>query len=157
VENAVQGIEDAMRSTSNKNQNEDPALPEESILAKFLLIRWDQLQELASAIRKRQAGQTSIILSRKLFEDALSDVSDPSLRKCGPFRDYLRSREYEGHDFSKVIIWEVTGNIPIGCKAKFIESGGRCWFSSRGRFDDLSDFPCDYVVESPGILKCSRP
>ncbi len=74
VDNAVQVIDNALRSPDGNTDHERRTLPEGGVLAKFLLLRWDQLHELASAIKRRQAGQGSIVLSPKLFEDALADI-----------------------------------------------------------------------------------
>lgn len=122
-------------------------LPSEASLAKFLLMRWDQIQELAVIIEKNH--KTDVVIDRKLLADALQHLKDPSLRTCGPYRDFVEARKYEQQDFSKLRVWRVIGAIPEDQKYKFrIANGSNWWISQSG----LSSFPLKYTTSGPGDL-----
>jgi len=136
------------------NTKPEHPLPDQCILAKLLLLRFDQLQELASIIRKQIKGK-NLTVDRKLLEDALVKFSDPSLLKCAPFKEYLDSERYQQHDFSKVRIWKVQGDITAPCKVKLSKSGESYWYVSKAPFGDLSDFPSRHAVVAPGVVECT--
>jgi len=87
---------------------DDDSLPEQHVLAKFVLLRWDQLDELAYRI-SRIIGQASggLKLSRPLIEEALKNISDPSLLVRKTYCDYQRAGRYSMKDFSKETVWAV--------------------------------------------------
>jgi len=155
-------VEAALRRVvelNDKSQATSPEkclLPDSCIVAKLLLMRWDQLQELASAIKKSQIGRTELIVSRKVLEEALSALSDPSLRKCAPFKNYQEASRYEQHDFSKVNIWEVRGKIPTKEEVNFERKCDVYWYVSKAAFGDFTDFPRGFKVAGPGILTWRR-
>ena len=116
-------------------------------------MRWDQLEELVSAIKNCQPKQTTITLTPKLIENALSKIADPFLNTCEPFKDFVESEKYERHDFSKARIWEVKGAVPRKCKADVTLRGNRHWFNVKSGFEDFSDLPYKCVQVRPGVLK----
>jgi len=149
--------ESSSKQTLDDRQLPDlPDLPDRCVLAKLLLMRWDQLQELASLIRKDQAGKSNVTFNRELLESALTKLSDPSLKKCAPFKDYVDSEKYKQHDHSKARVWQVRGNVPDGCRAKLKKSPDTdtYWHVSKAPFGDLSDFPGNYSVVGPGVVSC---
>jgi hypothetical protein len=131
----------------------DAPLPQACVLAKFLLMRWDQLQELASIIRVRERTGLNLRLDRRALEPALAELSDPSLRHCGPFREYARAIQYEQHDFSKECVWEVRGDIPGSETAQFRKAAGSFWYVFRGAFGELENLPRACRVVAPGVLQ----
>jgi hypothetical protein len=132
------------------------SLPEELSLARFLLIRWDQLDELAAAILERSRGKKRITLTRQLMEEALSAVSDRQLGSCESFKEFLDSAAYERHDFRKISVWKVKGSIPNKWKSKLLIWNGRYFYKSNGRFGDFTSFPSGTVAVLPDSLRRRR-
>jgi hypothetical protein len=137
-----------------KDSTKPIELPPEHVLAKFLLLRWDQLHELVAAIRKHSGGKSSLTLTRAVVEEALRDVADPFLNICKPYRDFVDSSKYEQHDFSKLTLWEVRGTVPEQLKPKITIGKERNWYTSQSAFGDLSDLGEKCSVERPGIITC---
>jgi hypothetical protein len=144
---AASKIEEEKDSTKLKE------LPPELVLAKFLLLRFDQLPELAAAIRKHSAGKTNLTLSPALMKEALCEIADPFLNVCKPYRDFVDSKKYEQHDFSMLNLWELTGTIPDRIKPKVTVRGGRNWYNSDSAFGDLGDLGGKYTVVHPGAIE----
>ena len=150
----VKEIEEAQNGEASAKR-----LPNECNLAKFLLIRWDQLPELASLIRKRASGHQSGVLTFQLLAEALSDLSEPSLMTCEPFVEYLESRQYQQYDFSKVSVWEVTGTIPKRFQHKVTQwskdEKAKYLYKSKTGFADFGQLSPDCRVVAPGMIRIS--
>lgn len=140
-------------SSQDPNVDELP-LPDSCVLAKLILMRWDQLQELAAIICTIHGTKKKLTLSRMILEDALSKISDPFLKKCKLFREYIDSGKYEQHDFNKVTIWKVRSPIPSKHKNKFIKKLNSYWYESKASFGDYRDFPGKCRLIQPGTLQC---
>lgn len=140
-------VENALKAV---NGTQESSLSAQNMLAKFLLVRWDQLQEIASIIKRRKPRQKTITLSRQLMEYALAHLSDPLLDLSEQYRDFLKSAGYEQHDFSKAMVWRVKGKIPQKCK-KHIAANG--FYVSNAEFGDFSALPCKCTMSQPDILK----
>ena len=108
-------------------------MPEGCILAKFLLMRWDQLKGWPrESFGARRYRSRTCAWIRRALERALADISDPHLSDCRPFREYAQAIQYEQHDFSKECVWEVRGNIPNSETAQFRKAAGGVWYVFRG-------------------------
>jgi hypothetical protein len=137
-----------------KDSTKPRELPPELVLAKFLLLRWDQLHELVAAIRKHNVGKTNLTLSQAVMEEALREVADPFLNLCKPYRDFVGSAKYEQHDFSKLNLWELRGTIPDRIKPKVTVREGRTWYNSDSAFGDLGGLSGEYfIVVQPGAIE----
>lgn len=108
VEEALRNLDVTDSGDDKKEEAKGKAPLEDSqTLAKFLLIRWDQLDELAAnIIRAVRAGGLQSVDDKSL-NAALQQMRDPFLDKAFPYIRYMRSVEYERRDYSKVIVWEV--------------------------------------------------
>jgi hypothetical protein len=147
----------AQKHLDNEATQRTPVeLPPSCLLAKFLLLRWDQLRELSSAIKSCRTGESSITLTRALMNEALSMVTDPSFSSCAPFDDFVESRKYEGHDFSKCSVWQIQGTIPrAACKSQLTFRDGRYWYANKVDCGDRGSLLCHNREIRPGILKLS--
>jgi hypothetical protein len=134
------------------DEQAEERLPVECMLAKFLLMRWDQLHELAARIRKASTG-TEIVLNRRILETALGQLSDQTLTKKKPYLEYLAGQVFEMHDFGKVSVWEIQGSVPAQHRQTFEEKSGKLWRVSKTDFDDFSDLGCQCRHAAPGILR----
>jgi SpoVK/Ycf46/Vps4 family AAA+-type ATPase len=133
------------------NQTTVP-LPDALSLARLLLIRWDQLEEVAAAVKESSAGQPKITLSRSLIDKALAKVSDPLLANCASFRDFLDAARYEHHDFRKVSVWKIRGRTPAKWKSQLSTYAGKSFYKSNARFGDFSSFPKGSSIVAPDMV-----
>ena len=130
----------------------DTLLPVDATLAKFLLMRWDQLAELASLLKVGNGTCTRVTLTPEALAEGLKKLSDPSLKKCDAYRNYSASSEYQQHDYSKSIIWEIEGDISDRFKSIVKKAKKRNWYICRD-FEDFGDLSGILNVIKPGILK----
>jgi len=128
-------------------------VPENLSLARFLLIRWDQLQELAACIKERAEGRKRIELRRPLIDSALADVSDRLLGSCVSYKNLSDSATYEQHDFRKISVWKVVGAIPANWKSKLLMHNSRYFYKSNARFGDFTGFPPAAVIVLPDSFR----
>ncbi len=70
----------------------DKPLPDDMLLAKFALLRYDQLEELAHHLAKLQQGDSSARM--EMMEKALGEIGDQRLRTYGPYVDFVRDMKY---------------------------------------------------------------
>lgn len=89
---------------------DDDSLPEEHVLAKFIMLRWDQLDELAYHINDI-CGAGSLTVPRDVLFRALQKISDPRLQMRKTYCDYKRAGKYSIKDYSKDTVWHVE-NLP---------------------------------------------
>jgi hypothetical protein len=77
-------------------------LDRDHILAKFILLRWDQLEELSvRLLRLCGPSPTVIELSTGMLSEALSEVADPSLQTLRTYCAYRNAAKYSMRDFGK--------------------------------------------------------
>ncbi len=84
------------------NFSADALLSDYHMLAKFIMLRWDQLEELSDRIISLSVAKPrSLDLSNKLLSAALSQIADPSLQILRTYAAYLNSAKYAMRDFGK--------------------------------------------------------
>jgi ATPase family protein associated with various cellular activities (AAA) len=105
-------------------------LDPEFALAKFVLLRWDELDELAYRLSESLKDGPSFRrkVSSQMLKGALMRVEDSQWRKNKSYSDYLRDVQSERRDYQMMNVWE-----PVG-KAKVLIPGlvhvnGQCWFA----------------------------
>jgi hypothetical protein len=80
------------------------------VLAKFTLLRYDELDELAyhlaSLLRSRPATGT---ISTEVLKSALEKLADPEWRKNKSYDDFFRDTRSERRDYQMLNVWEVIG------------------------------------------------
>jgi SpoVK/Ycf46/Vps4 family AAA+-type ATPase len=84
------------------------ALRNYHMLAKFVLLRHDQLSELAVNIRESLAGSSRQIKTESL-RDALSAIRDKNLAIRKPYLEFLQDISYRRRDYDKYQVWRVEG------------------------------------------------
>ena len=82
-------------------------LPKENALAKFALLRWDELPELAERIRTLRPEARRIGPDK--FAVALAALQDGSWRSLKDYHEYIARRSYERRDFGKLNAWAIQG------------------------------------------------
>ena len=91
----------------------DAKLDTDLTLAKFALLRHDELDELAyrlASILKRGSPVAKTI-SREILTEALKQVEDSEWRKTKSYLDYLRDTRSERRDYQMLNVWEVIGAV----------------------------------------------
>lgn len=86
--------------------NREASLADSDVLAKFVLLRWDQLDELAFQLRA--AGGTKII-DEATMKRALGAIGDQKLRLKAPYLEFLADLKYPRRDFDKELVWRAHG------------------------------------------------
>ena len=81
------------------------SLADNFTLAKFALLRWDELAELASRLAPRLNDTALITLAA--LEGALRLVRDSKSRTLGEYYRFATDFKYERYDVSKIACWQV--------------------------------------------------
>lgn len=117
-----------------REQKLDPKLA----LAKFALLRWDELHELAYRLAHMLAATSSEqqIISADLLRDALNDVADTEWRKNNSYLDYFRDTLSERRDYQMLDIWEVKGALKASVPHVVVANGSK-WLAKTA--DSLKD------------------
>ena len=100
-------------------------LAEDQLLAKFVLLRWDQLQELAYHLlmQNADASGTKLAINKTSMKKALRATTDARLEECTAYQDFLKDLRRGVRDFSKEVVWVVDEPIPVALKdAPFFRS-----------------------------------
>jgi hypothetical protein len=81
-------------------------------LAKFALLRYDELDELAFHLASILKDQSRIpqTISSETMRDALKQVADSEWRKNKSYADYFRDTKSERRDYQMLNVWEVRGD-----------------------------------------------
>jgi hypothetical protein len=112
-------------------------------LAKFLLLRYDELDELAYHLEQRlkQETQTPKTISETTLREALGKVSDSQWRKNKSYADYDRDEQFERRDYQMLKTWEVVSESVKGRSPEVKAVGDRCWLTRR--VDSIRDIQID--------------
>ncbi len=167
VQKALEQVEKNLRTLLGAHSEEseeirtlryrETKLAAELTVAKFALLRHDELDELAfllaSYIRKQSDPPRAI--SSDIVVAALKEVSDSEWRKNKSYLDYLRDTRSERTDYQMLNVWEVIteeASIP-GVKTlttgKWIERVG-----DSSKDIEIPDFTLSF--EPPGHVKIAR-
>jgi SpoVK/Ycf46/Vps4 family AAA+-type ATPase len=119
-------------------------------LAKFALLRFDELDELAyrlASILKTQSSMPKEI-SRGVLKEALKQISDSEWRKNKSYLDFLRDTRSERRDYQMLNVWEVTSSSAAQVPGIDAVNGHR-WLAK------AVDSPQN--IEIPGFQLSSKP
>jgi hypothetical protein len=158
---SVKGREDALGRPATVEADKD--LPSESLLAKFILLRWDQLDELAYrlGVRTGEGTQPPLVIRPEGMSRALGDLADNKLMKLEPFLGYLRDRTLARRDFGKLKVWAVDGDLRSPPSRHFTKTRDGWWLF--GVMEDVNELQIPgwrIVEQSPGevsVLRDSAP
>jgi SpoVK/Ycf46/Vps4 family AAA+-type ATPase len=136
----------------------DALLGRDYLLAKFILLRWDQLRELAVRITDHlPPSQTHLDITIDSLVTVLEMISDPSLQLQKSYCDFLRAARYSMKDFGKEKVWEVI-NLPAGSiHAAMLEEGNeRTWLVTRNPESLILDEYIFKTVEGGKVLATKK-
>jgi len=133
----------------------DEKLDTELTLAKFALLRHDELDELAyrlASILKRGSPVTKTI-SHEILTEALKQVEDSEWRKTKSYLDYLRDTRSERRDYQMLNVWEVSGAVDSSVPG-IKEANGIKWLLRAVDFpQDIKIFGFDLHFIPPGRVE----
>ena len=87
----------------------DKDLPPESQRAKFLLLRWDQIDELAYRLSSGRPPDKPLMVDSERLSDALTKIADHRLSSVQTYRDYIDASRHAGRDFQRRRVYRVLG------------------------------------------------
>ena len=90
----------------------DAYLPDEMRLAKFILLRWDQIEELAFHVARLSNGTQSIMLDSNVMSLALDQIADDRLKRLQTYLDYLIDSKQVRRDFQRKPVYSVRNFVP---------------------------------------------
>ena len=107
VENAMPDVR-AIEALSPKETRERKlSEPWDKPLAKFALLRYDELPELA--YRLKEVAPSGGLINSELLAAALARVRDGRSRLTREYFEFQRDREYCRRDYSKQTVWKLDG------------------------------------------------
>ncbi len=148
-------IETGLEQLANfKEEDADKPLEDQAVRAKFVLLRYDQLRELASKLKSKIASQKSPEVTREIFESALKDIADPALAKVGAYSRLWVGRKSARRDYNITPCWLIS-NVS-GCADVDLHGAG-CVKSADGRWWLLSaDIRGEPVTVGRLVMSLSR-
>lgn len=91
----------------------EASLAKAQLLAKFIMLRWDQLEELAvNLIDQFPSSVKTINITAQSLQTALDRIADPSLQFQKTYCDFKKASKYSMKDFGKEIVWQVSNLSP---------------------------------------------
>jgi hypothetical protein len=127
VEDALQQLKSLQWGSSSV----EAALPEEGQLAKFVLLRWDQLDELAYQLAPSTPPAGTFEVDARSLANALKLIKDRRLSRLQTYLDYLDDLEYARRDFQRKPVFEVrnfTGEV-ASLPEVLKQTNGRLWLT----------------------------
>lgn len=113
-DNAAEKARSRSENDALKKELQSLRLPLGSVLAKFALLRWDELDELAFQIASLE-NKDEITLTKDVLAKALGNIADGSSRSMADYcRFRIEQQTYERFDRSRKARWKVQGIEGIG-------------------------------------------
>jgi len=104
-------------------------LTDDHMLAKFALLRYDELNELAYRIAKILVtnSRPPFKIDESLLTEALIQIDDSEWRKNKSYVDYLRDGRSERRDYQMLNVWKVKNSDEISAAAQLVSLNGSKW------------------------------
>ncbi len=128
-------IREAPRENSKAGGIDFPPPEGSEILAKFMLLRWDELDELA--VRLREIIGASSVVDIKSMQDALGLVQDGRWRTLGEYLKFDEDQKYQRRDYGKANLWKIAPPVDLGLGVKFFEKDGETYLAAAA--EDVSE------------------
>jgi hypothetical protein len=94
-------------AATGSKQEIEPPLNDGEALAKFKLIRWDQLSELAEILL--DDAKTASEITTAALTTALKKVNDAELKKLSSYSLFAKGEEYSRRDYERPPTYEIDG------------------------------------------------
>jgi len=142
-------LKDKMEQALAAHWKELP-LPREYTFAKFALLRYDEIDELAyhlaKILRDRQPAARKI--TDDILRQALANVSDSVWRKSKDYDNYLRDIKSERRDYKMLRVWQCTRSVKKPLPG-LTPSNGRLWLDRAVNSLDDIDFTGFHLRPKP--------
>jgi hypothetical protein len=115
-------------ATKDKPWRGDEELPSDAQLAKFVLLRWDQIDELAQLLASLVHGKGPSIVSIDLLAEALKGIADPGLSKLQTYLTYLDGQRYVRRDLQRRPVYSVRNYPNEPCVLGELEQRGGLYY-----------------------------
>jgi hypothetical protein len=130
-----------------------------SSLAKFLLLRFDELDELAYHLTQKLPHESnesndSKTIATPVLKDALEQVADSQWRKNKSYADFDRDKRSERRDYEMIKAWEVLVQPSSGPITEISVSNDRGWMV--GAVNSLTDIKIEKCTLSSEVAGSVR-
>ena len=155
IEKQLYALEHA--SVSREDTKDSP-LPKELQLAKFILLRWDQLEELATHVQSHAPKKGPIVVDKLVLSSALERIVDYRLGLLSTYRDYISDSKQARRDFQRKGVFEIKhfpDEAPL--PPDTVRSGSSLWYKCEAATCPEQIGP--YVVvrtTKPGVLELQK-
>jgi hypothetical protein len=121
-------------------------------LAKFALLRWDELDELAYRLSTALGAPSSEpkAISPEILQEALKDVADSQWRKNKSYFDYSRDTQSERRDYQMLNVWEVKGRLEMSVPGVVPANGSKWLARSADSLKDIKIPDFELISVPPG-------
>jgi hypothetical protein len=82
-------------------------------LAEFILLRWDQLDELADLLAAESRERSTWTVDASLLGRALTKIADRRLRLLASYISFCRDRDSARRDHDKIPVYKVANKVVI--------------------------------------------
>jgi hypothetical protein len=134
-------------------------LDQEFVLAKFALLRFDELDELAFHLaRTIGAGsrRKTHIISLEVLHSALIAIADSEWRKNKSYLDYVRDMGSDRRDYKMSNLWRITGEVSKSLPG-IVTGNGSKWLAAAADSLEEIQFPgFELIPELPGGVQIRR-
>lgn len=153
-----EGFEKALKGIKAQGKR-DSKLAAGNLLAKFILLRWDQMDELASLIAARLSETSGTEVDSRVLKAALKGIKDRRLETVGTYLDFLRDKTFERRDHERssvYLIEESADRAPTG--ACVIKRYDKQWLTcARERWKlALPDYDIKAVPDKLAVVRIIR-
>jgi len=154
----VKRVEGVEKEVEKDGEKADQRIQEEDSLAKFILLRWDQLDEFAFRLSGKISNtEKEFTLSSSLCKDALNEMSDNNLHLVKTCEDYVGAREYVIPNYSKNVVWKVENLPPQGDYAPPLStSNNTVWLTTLKSPEDLVAGGFRFAKTKLGTVRATR-
>jgi hypothetical protein len=145
------------QAASNSGQAEQK-LRSEFALAKFALLRWDELNELAYQLAGllRSYSPSPRTISAQTLRNGLIKIADSQWRKNKSYSDYFRDTQSQRRDYQMLNVWEIKGDADFAKLSGFgvVCRNGVYWLPKAvDSLDEIKIPGFDLISKSPGCIE----
>jgi hypothetical protein len=123
-----------------RNRPEGEVLRETEALARFVLLRWDELDELASHLKKFSQNMPDVDVD--IMRSALKAMTARARRTPAQYSEFIKDLDYRGRDFDKELVWVARGfdrPYESDCVTVTKQEGADLWWLSVRYLDDAPE------------------
>jgi len=161
---ALQAIEGQLSGLPDDEDVGKREVEDNGQLAKLVVLRWDQVDELAHLLKMLPAVRESRVVGVNDMKNALAEMKHRNLNSLKPYREFVEQRRAIERDFGRLAVFRITGDVTeevlnaLRNVGAVIATGDEIWLETAGlgRADRYSSrgFHCE--EPQPGELRFKR-